>query len=213
MRRLWTAVAVFVLLGTPGVKAEQIRIPRAAHASLLGGPPPPLLKAAPAPILEHAPTPLPRVAFRLRSFLRCAAREPDVDRARYDALIRDVAARHGLEYALVKAMIKAESDFNPLAVSPAGAQGLMQLMPGTAAEQGVCHVFHPRENVEGGCRYLRELLDRYRGNLRNAIAAYNAGARRVDDANGVPAIAETRDYLSRVLRYRVAYQREAGPLL
>src|SRR6185436_9487106 len=97
-----------------------------------------------------------------------------------------------------------------LAVSPAGAQGLMQLMPATAAEHGVCHVFHPRENVEGGCRHLRELLDRYPGKLQLAIAAYNAGAQRVDRANGVPPIAETQEYLARVLRYRLAYQRETA---
>src|SRR5437660_1655507 len=123
----------------------------------------------------------------------------------YDDLIREIAARHGVEYALVKAMIRAESDFDRLAVSPKGACGLMQLMPATASSQGIHDVFLPRENIDGGCRYLRLLLDRYAGNLPLAIAAYNAGPERVDAARGVPAIAETQEYLSRVLRYRLGY--------
>jgi soluble lytic murein transglycosylase len=126
----------------------------------------------------------------------------------YDALIRDVADRHGIEYALVKAVIKAESDFNHLAVSPKGARGLMQLMPETAARHMVRNVFVPRDNIEGGCRHLRMLLDRYRGNVPLAVAAYNAGTRTVEDARGIPPIAETREYVGRVLRYRQAYQRE-----
>jgi len=131
----------------------------------------------------------------------------------YDALIHEVAGRYGIEYALVKAMIKAESDFNRLAVSPKGARGLMQLMPETAAQHMVRDVFLPRDNVEGGCRHLRMLLDRYRGSLPLAVAAYNAGTRRVDDARGIPPIPETREYLARVLRYRLAYLREGAAVL
>jgi soluble lytic murein transglycosylase-like protein len=128
----------------------------------------------------------------------------------YDELIREIAARYGVEYALVKAVIKAESDFNRLAVSSKGAQGLMQLMPATAAMHQVQNVFLPRDNIEGGCRHLRMLLDRYGGNLPLSIAAYNAGTRRVEEAGGVPPILETRQYLARVLRYRLAYLRENG---
>lgn len=126
----------------------------------------------------------------------------------YDDLIREIAERYDVEYALVKAVIKAESDFDRLAVSRKGALGLMQLMPETAALHQVRDVFHPRDNIEGGCRHLRMLLDRYGGNLPLAIAAYNAGTRRVEDAGGVPPIPETREYLARVLRYRLAYLRE-----
>jgi soluble lytic murein transglycosylase len=128
----------------------------------------------------------------------------------YDWLIRQIAERYDVEYALVKAVIKAESDFDRLAVSRKGALGLMQLMPGTAAQHQVRDVFLPRDNIEGGCRHLRMLLDRYGGNLPLAIAAYNAGTRRVEDAGGVPPIPETREYLARVLRYRVAYLREGA---
>jgi soluble lytic murein transglycosylase-like protein len=126
----------------------------------------------------------------------------------YDGLIREIADRYDVEYALVKAVIKAESDFDRLAVSRKGALGLMQLMPETAAQHQVQNVFLPRDNIEGGCRHLRMLLDRYGGNLPLTIAAYNAGTRRVEEAGGVPPIPETREYLARVLRYRLAYLRE-----
>jgi soluble lytic murein transglycosylase-like protein len=128
----------------------------------------------------------------------------------YDQLIRQTAAKYDLEYALVKAVIKAESAFNRMAVSPKGALGLMQLMPATARMHGVRRPFTPHENIEGGCRHLRMLHDRYRGNIPLIVAAYNAGERRVDDARGVPNIAETREYLARVLRYRLAYLREGA---
>jgi soluble lytic murein transglycosylase len=131
----------------------------------------------------------------------------------YDELIREIAARHDVEYALVKAVIKAESDFDRLAVSRKGALGLMQLMPATAAMHQVRNVFLPRDNIEGGCRHLRMLLDRYGGNLPLTIAAYNAGTRRVEEAGGVPPISETRQYVARVLRYRVAYLREGARVL
>jgi hypothetical protein len=128
----------------------------------------------------------------------------------YDTLIRIIADRYDVEYALVKAVIKAESGFNNLAVSRKGAQGLMQLMPETAAEHQVQDSFLPQDNIDGGVRYLRRLLDRYGGNLVLALAAYNAGPARVDEAGGVPDIAETREYLTRVLRYRLGYLRESA---
>jgi soluble lytic murein transglycosylase-like protein len=131
----------------------------------------------------------------------------------YDGLIREIADRHDVEYALVKAIIKAESDFDRLAVSPKGARGLMQLMPATAAELNVRNAFAPRDNIDGGCRYLRVLLERYGGNLPLAVAAYNAGIRRVEEAGGVPPIRETRAFVARVLRYRLAYRWEDSGVL
>ncbi len=131
----------------------------------------------------------------------------------YDPLIREIADRYDVEYALVKAVIRAESGFDHRAISPKGALGLMQLMPATAALHGVRNAFHPQDNVEGGVRHLRMLLDRYGGNLPLALAAYNAGAGRVEDAGGVPAIPETREYVERVLRYRLAYLREGEGVL
>ena len=126
----------------------------------------------------------------------------------FDQLIRQAAQVYDVEYALVKAVIKAESGFNHRAVSPKGAQGLMQLMPATARRRGVRDTFNPRDNIEGGVRHLKWLLDRYGGNVPFAVAAYNCGEKRVEDAGGIPNIAETKEYLARVLRYRENYRRE-----
>ena len=99
---------------------------------------------------------------------------------------------------LIMAVIRTESGGDPSAISRAGAQGLMQLMPSTASQYGVIDPFDPVSNVSGGARYLRDLLARYHGNLRLALAAYNAGPAAVDAAHGIPAILETRAYVSRV---------------
>jgi soluble lytic murein transglycosylase-like protein len=129
-------------------------------------------------------------------------------RKAFDAIIRDAARRHHVDVALVKAVIRAESDFVPRAISPKGALGLMQLMPATARRHNVWRVFEPQENVEGGVTHLRYLLDRYGGNLRLALAAYNAGEKAVDAHGGVPPYPETLDYLARVLYFRNSYLRD-----
>ena len=129
-------------------------------------------------------------------------------RRAFDKLIQQTARRHQVDTALVKAVIRAESDFVPHAVSPKGALGLMQLMPATARLHNVWRAFDPSENVEGGVTHLRYLLDRYGGNLRLALAAYNAGEKAVDSYGGVPPYPETWEYLSRVLRFREAYLRQ-----
>lgn len=131
----------------------------------------------------------------------------------YDDIIREIAARYDVEYATVKAVIHAESAFNCEAVSPKGAQGLMQLMPATAQQHQVQDAFVPRQNIEGGVRHLRMLLNRYAGNLPLSLAAYNAGTQRVDNAGGIPPITETQDYVARVLRYRLDYLREGVGVL
>ena len=123
----------------------------------------------------------------------------------YDSLIIREARANNLEPALVKAVIAAESNFSPLAVSHAGAQGLMQLMPKTAEGLGVEDPFQARENVSGGSRYLREMLDRY-GDLTRALAAYNAGPTAVDRYRGIPPYPETKAYVKRVLAYYRGYR-------
>ena len=106
---------------------------------------------------------------------------------------------HGLDPVLVQSMIAEESGFNARAVSPKGAAGLMQLMPGTARDLRVSDVFDPGQNVEAGARYLRSLLERYKGDLAKALAAYNAGPGAVDRHRGIPPYRETRNYVRRVL--------------
>lgn len=128
------------------------------------------------------------------------------DSRRFDSLIREVANRHGVDFALVKAVIRAESGFNPRAVSPKGARGLMQLMPRTARMHNVRNVFSPGENIEGGTEHLRMLLDRYAGNVRLALAAYNAGIGAVEKyGRRIPPYRETQTYVRRVLSFRLRY--------
>lgn len=126
---------------------------------------------------------------------------------KYDALIDEAARYYSLPAALVKAVIAAESAFEPRAVSPAGAQGLMQLMPPTAAAVFVKDAFDPKENIFGGTRYLRELSNRLGGDVRMAIAAYNAGPDVVARSGGVPRIPETETYVKRVLKLYQHYLR------
>jgi hypothetical protein len=117
-----------------------------------------------------------------------------------EAHIREVAVRYDIPPILVAAIVEAESEFNPRAVSRRGARGLMQLMPGTASSLRVTDTFDPYENIEGGVRHLRRLMDRYRGNLPVVLAAYNAGEQAVMVYGGVPPYRETRRYVSRILR-------------
>jgi Transglycosylase SLT domain len=115
-------------------------------------------------------------------------------------VINAVSSRHHLDPDLINSVIHAESGFNPKAVSPKGAQGLMQLMPQTASQLGVADAFDPGANVEGGTRYLRELLERYNFDLIKALAAYNAGPQRVEQYHGVPPYYETQAYVARIVR-------------
>ena len=117
----------------------------------------------------------------------------------YHDIVYEKATKYSLDPSLVKAVIKAESNWNERAVSRKGAMGLMQLMPTTANEMDVRNPFNPEENIEGGTRYLRYLLEKYNGDLTLALAAYNAGPKRIDTYGTVPPITETRHYVNRVL--------------
>ena len=132
--------------------------------------------------------------------------QPNLDVNKYDYLITKAADKFKLDSALIKAVIKAESNFNHRAVSPVGAQGLMQLMPATAADLKVEDSFHPEKNIEGGARYLRYLLNTYNGDLTLALAAYNAGERAVAKYNyNVPPYRETQNYVKRVFSFYKSY--------
>lgn len=119
----------------------------------------------------------------------------------YEAHIQKAASRYAMDPLLIKAVIKTESNFDCQAVSSKGAQGLMQLMPGTAADLNVYNPLDPQENIFGGTNYLRKMMARFGGNLRLALAAYNAGPARVEAAQGIPLIPETQEYVSKVLHH------------
>ncbi len=119
----------------------------------------------------------------------------------YDEMITEASKKHGISFPLLKAVIKVESDFNPRAVSRAGALGLMQIMPENAKAFRMRDPFDPRENILTGTQYFRELLERFNGKLHLALAAYNAGPTVVDRYNRIPPIKETEDYVERVMKY------------
>jgi soluble lytic murein transglycosylase-like protein len=123
----------------------------------------------------------------------------------YEQHITRASRTYQVEAALIKAVIMAESGYNPNAVSHKGAQGLMQLMPGTAKWLGVVDAFDPALNIDGGVRYLRRLLDRFDGNVQLALAAYNAGSRHVRKYGGVPPFKATHIYIKKVMKYRKRY--------
>jgi hypothetical protein len=125
---------------------------------------------------------------------------PSARGSRWGQDIQEIAGRYGVDPALVHAVIGAESAFNPWAVSRKGAQGLMQLMPRTASALGVRDSFNPRDNIEGGVRHLRYLLDRYPGDVSLVLAAYNAGEGSVDQYGGIPPYPETQQYVQKILQ-------------
>ena len=130
-------------------------------------------------------------------------------------VVSSASGRYRLDPDLVNSVIKAESGFNARAVSPKGAQGLMQLMPRTALQLGVPDAFDPQANVDGGTKYLRELLELYNFDLVKALAAYNAGPQRVEQFKGVPPYYETRAYVARIVKdfnkKKIAQGKAAAP--
>jgi len=145
---------------------------------------------------------------------KCEAMQPPgrrlVSGLELERAVAREAKQHRLQPALLFAVMKAESSFNPVVVSKAGAVGLMQLVPETAMRHGVRNLYDTDENVAGGARHLRYLLDRFHGNTRLALAAYNAGERKVDRYGKIPPYKETRHYVQKVLSYYRDYRKEAS---
>ncbi len=125
---------------------------------------------------------------------------------KYDGIIQDAARRYGVDFSLLKAIIRAESSFNPQAISRKGARGLMQIMPQNFRTLEIQDPFDPKQNIMGGARYFRSLLDRYEGKVALTLAAYNAGPTAVDRYRRIPPYVETQDYVEKVLRYYRYYK-------
>jgi soluble lytic murein transglycosylase-like protein len=128
----------------------------------------------------------------------------------YEQLIDAAAKKYGIDPAVLKGLVKQESGFNPNAGSPAGAQGLTQLMPGTAAALGVTDVHDPAQSIDGGARYLKQQLDRFGGDYSKALAAYNAGPGAVQRYGGVPPYAETQNYVKSILGFAQQYRQSSS---
>lgn len=142
---------------------------------------------------------------RYRLYIITTNKKPSQYIKDYDGIISQASRRFGVDASLIKAVIKAESDFDHRAISSKGAQGLMQLMPRTSDEMDVASPFNPEENIFGGTRYLSLLLKRFNNNKKLALAAYNAGPERVESCQGIPPISETRNFVKRVLDYYSAF--------
>jgi soluble lytic murein transglycosylase-like protein len=135
-----------------------------------------------------------------------AGAEPGAESGAYQPLIEQAAARNGLDPAVLHGLIQQESGFDPSATSSAGASGLTQLMPGTASSMGVANPLNPAESIEGGARYLGQLMTRFAGNAEDALAAYNAGPGAVQQYGGIPPYAETQSYVAKVLGNAEAFR-------
>jgi hypothetical protein len=172
--------------------------------------PPPLKPQVPpavrVPQFQQAVAVMPKTAVRpqavvtQRGVTQPVVSQPVLDRASLGKLVNGAGERHQIDPDFINSVIRAESGFNSRAVSKKGAQGLMQLMPQTASQLGVTNSLDPNANIEGGTKYLRELLEKYNFDVAKALAAYNAGPRRVEQYKGVPPYYETRAYIARIIR-------------
>jgi hypothetical protein len=160
----------------------------------------PVAPASAAPTVPAAPAAAIKLAVPTPSRSAFASTTPSTRALSMDQVVAEASSHHQLDPDLVASVIRAESGFNSRAVSPKGAQGLMQLMPQTASQLGVANAFDPRANVEGGAQYLRTLLEQYHFDLIKALAAYNAGPLRVSHYGGVPPYYETQAYVARIVR-------------
>jgi len=178
-------LAILVVALAPRAADAQIYVSRDATGALLLSD-----QKIDAPIAVYAVEGAPAIR---------TTRPRPANASRFDSIVQEHASRQALRPELVRAVIQVESGYNPRATSPKGAMGLMQLMPGTARDLGVRDPYDPEENIRGGTKYLRQLLDKYRGNEDLALAAYNAGPGAVDKhGEKVPPYRETKDYVRKV---------------
>lgn len=152
------------------------------------------LSATPAHLIKSKPL-IPSVSVEMGNFM---ALQPPRPEDAYEDIIQEAAELYGIDAALIRAVMRTESQFRPNVVSPVGAQGLMQLMPALAKEMGVKNPFDPRDNVMGGAKYLKKLLDAHQGNIALTLASYNAGPGNVKRYRGIPPFKETRNYVRKI---------------
>lgn len=195
-------LALFLLLASVAAPAaaEKVQVYRKADGTLL------FTNRAPATVREPGMLLLETRVYKDEHYTHKPRALTAARRDAYDDLIADASSRWGVEFALVKAVVHAESAFDKDAVSRVGARGLMQLMPATAAMLKVSDIHDPYENINGGARYLRMMLDRFKGNVRNALAAYNAGEANVKKYGGIPPFPETKDYVTKVVKLSEQYR-------
>ncbi len=189
---IWLAVLICLITLVPG----------AVQAPCTGGPfQAPIVAASIHPPAEKRPRPPAEKPGYSAESLRGKAAERC-----YDSIVMQAASRHNVEPALIKAIIMAESGYNPRAVSKKGARGLMQLMPNTAKALGLEDSFDPTHNIHAGVKYFKRLLERFDNDVRLALAAYNAGSRKVREYNGVPPFGATKCYIEKVMEYYRLYK-------
>jgi soluble lytic murein transglycosylase-like protein len=152
----------------------------------------------------------PQILSKMRPASQTEQRPPSVSGRKaehlYHIFIIQTASQHQIDPALIKAIIMAESGYNTKAVSKKGAKGLMQLMPGTAQSLGVEDIFNPHQNITGGVQYFKQMVNRFNGDVKLALAAYNAGSRNVRNYNGVPPFKATHSYIKKVFKYYQIYK-------
>ena len=192
MRRFAVSICLAGAFAPVAAHADVLEIGTAGATWISGGPTVPEEISPAAPLAEVGDLTIPEEA--VASPAASSAALP----ARYEAAVHQLAARFDLSPALIEALVWQESRWREGAVSPVGARGLAQLMPGTAREMGV-NPDDPLANLEGGARYLRQQLDRFDGDVEKALAAYNAGPGRVEKAGGIPRIRETQVYVAAVM--------------
>lgn len=201
----WLSNSVVILLGTLVLWAVPAQgqivsyLDAGGKRVFINSDPLPAARSSKAPLLRAA-----AAGFTPRTTQASFAASPEMsaaeqaNREKIEDMIREVSDRYRVDPALVRAVIQTESNWNSSAISRKGALGLMQLVPGTAQQMGVSNAFDPKQNLDGGVRYLHTLLERYNGDLDKALAAYNAGPAAVDRAGGIPAYRETRNYVQKV---------------
>ncbi|MFZ5755729.1 MAG: lytic transglycosylase domain-containing protein [Pseudomonadota bacterium] len=196
---LSTLALLAAALASPPLAAEQVRVYRKADGTML------FTNRHPTVVREPGMQLLETRVYGDEHYSRKPGALTAARRDAYDDLISTAARRWDVDFALVKAVVHAESAFDKDAISRAGARGLMQLMPATAAMLNVTDIHDPRQNINAGARYLRMMLDRFHGNTRHALAAYNAGEANVRKYGGIPPFPETKDYVGKVMQLSDRY--------